>query len=120
MPPPSTEPPPSSSHSNWDYYLPDLDEADIPQWNIASGKPASFPRAVPRSYADKTCKKQFYVVFRGRKPGIFANWNMGAKPAVENLQWAVYGGWPTYEVAYEAWKTALKKQVILRFVSDAQ
>ena len=47
-------------------------------------------------------KSKFYVVWSGRKKGIFENWTL-CKEQVEGFEGAKYKGFPTRELAEAAW-----------------
>lgn len=53
-------------------------------------------------------KKNFYVVWQGRKPGIYTNWDT-CKAEVQGVESARYMGFATQQEAEQAWKEGWKK-----------
>jgi ribonuclease HI len=53
-------------------------------------------------------KNKFYVVWTGREPGIYANWE-DCKSQVEGFEGARYKGFPTRELAEAAWHDDFEK-----------
>ena len=48
-------------------------------------------------------KNKYYVVWKGRKPGIYASWK-ACEAQVKGFQGAKYKGFPTKAAADDAWK----------------
>jgi ribonuclease HI len=48
-------------------------------------------------------KNKFYVVWSGKKPGIYSNWN-DCRSQVEGVEGAKYKGFPTLELAESAYR----------------
>jgi ribonuclease HI len=46
-------------------------------------------------------KNKFYVVWKGKKPGIYEKWN-DCKKQVEGVEGALYKGFPTLDLAKNA------------------
>jgi ribonuclease HI len=53
-------------------------------------------------------KNKFYVVWTGREPGIYSNWE-DCKSQVEGFEGARYKGFPTRELAEAAWHDDFEK-----------
>jgi ribonuclease HI len=53
-------------------------------------------------------KNKFYVVWCGRKPGIYSRWE-DCKEQVEGVEGAKYKGFPTVELAEAAWDDDFEK-----------
>ncbi len=53
-------------------------------------------------------KNKFYVVWSGRKPGIYHRWE-DCKKQVDGVEGAKYKGFPTLELAEVAWKDDFEK-----------
>ena len=50
-------------------------------------------------------KNNFYVVWQGRKPGIYTSWK-ACEEQVKGFQGAKYKGFPTKAAAYTAWESS--------------
>lgn len=63
-------------------------------------------------------KKHFYVVWLGRKPGIYTNWE-SCKAEVQGVESARYMGFETHEEAQQALKDGWKKHYALTHKTKA-
>jgi len=59
-------------------------------------------------------KSKYYVVWNGRKPGIYTDWP-SCKEQVEKVEGARYKGFPTRELAEAAWKDDPAKYLSRQF-----